>query len=58
MKVMFEREESCGKIFKELKERLTSGPVLSLPKCDENGNVYSDSSRVSFGCVLMEVVRL
>ena len=41
------------KSFQELKDRLTSTLVLTLPECDENYTVYSDASRVGLGCVLM-----
>ena len=52
-KAKFEWTETCEKSFQELKDRLTSAPVLTLPKCGENYTVYCDSSRVGLGCVLM-----
>ena len=42
------------KSFWELKDRLTSAPVLTLPKCGENYTVYCDASRVGLGFVLMQ----
>ncbi|XP_069150443.1 uncharacterized protein [Solanum lycopersicum] len=40
--------------FLELKDRLTSASVLTLPKSGENYTVYCDASRVGLGCVLMQ----
>ena len=45
--------EACEKSFQELKDKITSAPVLTLPKSGENYNVYFDASRVGVGCVLM-----
>ena len=53
-KAKFEWTETCEKSFQELKDRLTSAPVLTLPKCGENYTVYCDASRVGLGCVLMQ----
>ena len=46
--------EKCEESFHELKKRLVSAPVLSLP--DEQGNfvIYSDASHKGLGCVLMQ----
>nr|XP_017224824.1 PREDICTED: uncharacterized protein LOC108201049 [Daucus carota subsp. sativus] len=46
--------EKCEESFQELKKRLVSAPVLSLP--DEQGNfvIYSDASHKGLGCVLMQ----
>ena len=46
--------ETCEKSFEELKDRLTSAPMLTLPKCLENYIVYCDAYRVGLGCVLMQ----
>ena len=40
--------------FRELKERLTSAEVLSLPSGTEGYVVYCDASRIGLGCVLMQ----
>ena len=40
--------------FRELKERLTSTPVLAIPKSRENFTIYSDASHQRLGCVLMQ----
>ena len=50
----FERTEACEKGFQELKDRLTTAPMLTLPKCGENYTVYCDASRVCFVCVLIQ----
>ena len=53
-KSKFEWAETCDKSFHELKDRVTSAPILILPKCGENYIVYCDASnRVGLGCVLM-----
>ena len=52
-KDMFEWTETCEKSFQELKDRLTSASVLTLPKCCENYTVYCDALRVGLGSVLM-----
>ena len=46
--------EKCEESFQELKKRLVSAPVLSLP--DDQGNfvIYSDASYKGLGCVLMQ----
>ncbi|WMV45746.1 hypothetical protein MTR67_039131 [Solanum verrucosum] len=55
-KSKFERTEACEKSFKELKDRLTSTPVLTLSKGTDRFGfvVYCDASRVGLGCVLMQ----
>ncbi|XP_069151852.1 uncharacterized protein [Solanum lycopersicum] len=53
-KVKFEWSKKCDKIFQELKDRLTSAPVLTLSRSDEWYVVYCDASRVGLGCVLMQ----
>ena len=40
--------------FEELKDRLTSAPVLALPNGRDGFVVYSDASRQGLGCVLMQ----
>ncbi|XP_069145885.1 uncharacterized mitochondrial protein AtMg00860-like [Solanum lycopersicum] len=53
-KVKFKWAETCEKSFQELKDRLTSAAVLTLPKCGENYTIYCDASRVGLVCVLMQ----
>nr|GEY76392.1 putative reverse transcriptase domain, aspartic peptidase domain protein [Tanacetum cinerariifolium] len=45
-----EREES----FEELKQRLVSAPILTLPSCFGGFQIYSDASKKGLGCVLMQ----
>ena len=53
-KAKFEQTEACEKSFRELKDKLTSAPLLTLTKCGENYTVYCDASRVGLGCFLMQ----
>ena len=46
--------ESCQQSFDELKRRLTSAPVLTLPSGQDGFAVYCDASRQGLGCVLMQ----
>ncbi|KAJ4701711.1 Retrotransposon protein, putative, Ty3-gypsy subclass [Melia azedarach] len=52
--VKFEWIDDCEQSFQELKKRLTSAPVLTLPSGIEGFVVYSDASRQGLGCVLMQ----
>ena len=49
----FSWSNRCEASFQELKQRLITAPVLSLPR--ENGKfvVYCDASKMGLGCVLM-----
>ena len=53
-KEKFQWTETFEKSFQEMKDKITSAPVLTLPKCDENYTVYCDASRVGVGCFLMQ----
>ena len=46
--------DACESSFKELKERLTTAPVLVLSDGTDGYVVYCDASRVGLGCVLMQ----
>ena len=46
--------ESCERSFQELKKRLTTAPVLTLPDIHRDFVVYCDASRQGLGCVLMQ----
>jgi hypothetical protein len=40
--------------FQELKRRLTTAPMLTLPVIKKDFVVYCDASRQGLGCVLMQ----
>ena len=46
--------EACQQSFDELKRKLTSAPVLTLPSGHDGYTVYCDASRQGLGCVLMQ----
>jgi hypothetical protein len=50
----FNWSESYEKSFQELKRRLTTAPVLTLPDIQRDFVVYCDASRQGLGCVLMQ----
>jgi hypothetical protein len=50
----FKWDEACEKCFEELKERLTSAPVLIMPDIHKGFDVYCDASHLGLGCVLMQ----
>ncbi|KAH0684682.1 hypothetical protein KY289_022434 [Solanum tuberosum] len=53
-KVKFQWSNDCEKSFAELKTRLTTTPVLSLPEGSNDYVIYFDSSRVGLSCLLMQ----
>lgn len=46
--------DSCQQAFEELKNRLTSAPVLTIPQGKGGYVIYSDASNKGLGCVLMQ----
>ncbi|WRX12726.1 Reverse transcriptase/retrotransposon-derived protein [Theobroma cacao] len=52
--VKFEWDDVCESRFQELKNRLTSAPVLTLPVGGKEFVVYSNASKLGLGCVLMQ----
>ena len=46
--------EACQQSFNELKRKLTSAPVLTLPSGQDGYTVFCDASRQGLGCVLMQ----
>jgi len=52
--VKFQWSGACEKSFLELKERLTTVPILAIPSGSSGYTVYCDASRVGLGCVLMQ----
>ncbi|WMV24056.1 hypothetical protein MTR67_017441 [Solanum verrucosum] len=53
-KVKFQWSDDCEKNFAELKTRLTTDPVLTLPEGSNSYVIYCDASRVGLGRVLMQ----
>ncbi|WMV46677.1 hypothetical protein MTR67_040062, partial [Solanum verrucosum] len=52
--VKFQWSDECEKNFSEVKTRLTTTPVLTLPDGSDGYVIYCDASRVCLGCVLMQ----
>ncbi|KAJ0548683.1 putative nucleotidyltransferase, Ribonuclease H [Helianthus annuus] len=52
--VKFSRNEEREKSFEELKKRLVSAPILTLPSRSGGYQIYSDASKKGLGCVLMQ----
>jgi ribonuclease HI len=50
----FNWTESCERSFQELKRRLTTAPVLTLPDIQQDFVVDCDASRQGLGCVLKQ----
>ena len=50
----YEWTERCEESFHELKNRLTSAPILTLPNEEEYFTIYSDASKLGLGAVLMQ----
>jgi hypothetical protein len=50
----FDWTEECQVSFEELKKRLTSAPVLTLPDITKKFDIYCDASRQGLGCVMMQ----
>ncbi|XP_058076387.1 uncharacterized mitochondrial protein AtMg00860-like [Magnolia sinica] len=50
----FTWDENTEAAFQELKIKLTSAPMLTLPQEGEKFMVYSDSSKLGLGCVLLQ----
>jgi hypothetical protein len=54
----FEWTEKCEENFQELKNRLSTAPVLALPIAGEEFTIYCDASKIGLGCVLMQKGRV
>ena len=50
----FEWNDACERAFQELKRKLTTTPVLAIPRSGEKYSIYSDASHSGLGCVLMQ----
>ena len=46
--------DECEKCFQELKQRLISAPILTIPSGIEGFVIYCDASKKGLGCVLMQ----
>ena len=56
--VKFEWNDLCEKAFQELKRRLTSAPILIVPKRGQKYTMYCDASKAGLGFVLMQSGRV
>ena len=56
--VKFEWNDLCERAFQGLKRRLTSTPILIVPKRGHRYTVYCDASKDELGCVLMQSRRV
>nr|AAL79340.1 Putative 22 kDa kafirin cluster; Ty3-Gypsy type [Oryza sativa]AAM48279.1 Putative 22 kDa kafirin cluster; Ty3-Gypsy type [Oryza sativa Japonica Group]AAP53268.1 retrotransposon protein, putative, Ty3-gypsy subclass [Oryza sativa Japonica Group] len=52
--VRYEWTQTCEESFQELKNRLTTAPILALPIMGEEFTIYCDASKIGLGCVLMQ----
>ena len=46
--------EACERSFQELKERLTTAPVFTIPQGSDGFALYCDASKQGLGAVLMQ----
>jgi transposase InsO family protein len=54
MGVKYKWSEECMAAFEELKNRLTTAPILKMPTGTGDMVIYSDASGSGLGCVLMQ----
>ena len=54
MKVKFKWTGAQQQVFEELKQRLCSAPVLSLPDLQQSFEIQIDASKYALGVVLMQ----
>ena len=52
--VKFQWTDTCEESFQELKRKLVSAPILTIPTDSGGFVVYSDASKYGLGCVLMQ----
>ncbi|XP_022866087.1 uncharacterized protein LOC111385896, partial [Olea europaea var. sylvestris] len=52
--VKFQWTKKCEKCFQELKPRLVSAPVLTIPKGSNGFVIYGDASKQGLGCIMMQ----
>ena len=56
--VKIEWNDLCEKAFHEFKRRLTSAPILKVPKREQRYTVYCDAFKDGLGSVLMQPGRV
>ncbi|CAA0818854.1 Uncharacterized mitochondrial protein AtMg00860, partial [Striga hermonthica] len=56
--VRFDWSQKCEESFQELKRRLTTAPVLSIPDLTLEFTIYSDASKMGLKCVFMQQGRV
>ncbi|XP_038888423.1 uncharacterized mitochondrial protein AtMg00860-like [Benincasa hispida] len=56
--VTFVWNKACENSFQDLKQRLVSAPVLTVPNGSGGFVIYTDASKKGLGCVLMQQGRL
>ncbi|KAK9912233.1 hypothetical protein M0R45_036104 [Rubus argutus] len=52
--VIYIWDDNCEQAFQQLKEKLTTTPVLTIPESGVPFVIYSDASYQGLGCVLMQ----
>lgn len=52
--VKFTWDEVCEESFRELKSRLVSAPILTIPSGRGGFVIYNNASKKGLGCVLMQ----
>ena len=52
--VKFEWTNKCQNSFDQLKEMLVEAPILTQPTSGKEYTLYSDTSGIGLGCVLMQ----
>ena len=50
----YEWTDGCEQSFREIKRRLISAPVLTIPEEGKKFDIYSDASKTGLGAVLMQ----
>ena len=56
--VKFFWDDACEQAFQELKTRLNSAPILTIPDSNQVYEVYTDACHQGLGCVLMQQGRV
>jgi hypothetical protein len=52
--VLFVWSSDCEVSYHTLKNKFVSAPILALPESGKRFTIYTDSSRIGLGCVLMQ----